>query len=772
MDTKLKKKYKFLNGLLVTIIFAAVLVSGIACADFNVQGTRIVKEKKEALKEAGFEYQDTGIARQMIEGSYALYAESIETWEDDLIADVDNQDYIKARLADYGTDFSRVRKSMDFTMAKKAVVEHKDLITPETAEEPVAEADEADKPQEKLPATEVKEDVEATSTPATEPEPQYNIYNETVFTPITTNTVDDLMLFVPEYYETYGEGVDLSYLSDKYVLIIAVEYDGAGNISVINAYNKDGLKDDYIRDVVAYQKFVQYGEDAIGAGAPRNTIYVYALDADNDLYPNYKGQQRIDEREIYQDETAYFPFMSAVLCVLALASLILGRPRLTPEGTKKVLCIELAVILALVAGVGPLAAFDLYYEYAKGAIALELFAPVYGALMLLVYYFWCASFVSFRTLFAEGWKKYRENNCFFYMKSESIKAYRLRLKEEVEHLNLDDETGKTIKRVVVLNFFLLAVLCCCWWIGVFLLIPYGMIMTRVLKKHAAATRDQKNLVKEAASDIASGNFATPALNKDMGMFNDVRDELVSIADGFSAAVIEETKQSRMKTELVTNVSHDLKTPLTAITTYVELLKSPDLDEEKRKEYIDVLERKSLRLKALIEDLFELSKASSDTMNLELADLNVCHLIKQVATEQEDKLAARNLKLVYTMPEEIILSLDGAKAYRIFENLFVNASKYALEGTRVYVDAEEDEEAGKVTISMANISEAELNFKPEEITERFVRGDVSRNTEGSGLGLAIVKSFTEAMGGTFEIKTDKDLFKAIVTWNKQVKNEEV
>ena len=227
--------------------------------------------------------------------------------------------------------------------------------------------------------------------------------------------------------------------------------------------------------------------------------------------------------------------------------------------------------------------------------------------------------------------------------------------------------------------------------------------------------------------------------------------MAKIQKGFKKAVDEEVKSQHMKTELITNVSHDLKTPLTAIITYVNLLKI-EKDPERQKEYIDVLDRKSLRLKALIEDLFEISKASSNTVTLNIADIDIVNLFKQVKLEMDEKIQEANLEFKMDIPEEkVIVALDGQKTYRIFENLIGNAAKYSMPHTRVYVRiAVEGDEA---VVQMKNVSATELDFNPEEITERFVRGDLSRNTEGSGLGLAIVKSFIFTLSGILTISFD-------------------
>lgn len=221
----------------------------------------------------------------------------------------------------------------------------------------------------------------------------------------------------------------------------------------------------------------------------------------------------------------------------------------------------------------------------------------------------------------------------------------------------------------------------------------------------------------------------------------------------------------MKTELISNVSHDLKTPLTSIITYIDLLKSDQLDEQQRQEYLNVLDKNSIRLKNLIEDLFEVSKVNSGDVQLHIVDIDIVALIKQAQLECLDKFEEKNLDVRFQSNcEKIIYPLDSAKTYRIFENLFINISKYALSHTRVYLDVIENED--DIHIIFKNISESEMNFNENEIVERFVRGDKSRNTNGSGLGLAIVKSFVELQGGLFKVDIDGDLFKTMIIFKKK------
>lgn len=220
----------------------------------------------------------------------------------------------------------------------------------------------------------------------------------------------------------------------------------------------------------------------------------------------------------------------------------------------------------------------------------------------------------------------------------------------------------------------------------------------------------------------------------------------------------------MKTDLISNVSHDLKTPLTAIITYVDLLKDENLSQEKRKQYIEIVDRKSQRLQKLIEDLFEMSKASSGNITLNIEEIDIVSLMKQTLLELDDKIKASSLTFKNNFPEEkVVLQLDSQCTFRIFENIIINATKYAMANSRVYLDIIERED--NVEVIMKNMAAEEIDFNTNEIVERFVRGDESRNTEGSGLGLAIAKSFVELQGGSFKIEVDGDLFKVIMNFKK-------
>lgn len=343
-----------------------------------------------------------------------------------------------------------------------------------------------------------------------------------------------------------------------------------------------------------------------------------------------------------------------------------------------------------------------------------------------------------------------------------VKAFLAKQYDALQHLDFRDKTNRTILKIVVINYIILAIVCFLWYYGTLALIIYSVLLFLFLKKYVKDLQRKYKLLLKSTNQLAEGHLDVP-IEGDIGVFNPIQDELKKIQKGFKKAVDEEVKNERMKTELVTNVSHDLRTPLTAIITYTDLLKNEE-NEEKRKEYIDVLERKSLRLKILIEDLFEISKAASKSVVMHYMKVDIVDLIKQVGLENDSKIKAANLDFRWKLPEhKLIMWLDSQKTYRIFENLIVNITKYAMTHTRVYIEMTEHE--SDVHISMKNVSAAELNFDTDEITDRFVRGDASRNTEGSGLGLAIAKSFIELQHGTLKISTEADLFKADITLPK-------
>lgn len=269
-------------------------------------------------------------------------------------------------------------------------------------------------------------------------------------------------------------------------------------------------------------------------------------------------------------------------------------------------------------------------------------------------------------------------------------------------------------------------------------------------------------LQKGGEAMADGDFSQNIDTKRLiGDFKRYGQRMNDLRSGMEQAVQEQTRAERMKTELITNVSHDIKTPLTSIVNYVDLLQKEDVQSETAREYIAVLDRQSRRLKKLTEDLVEASKASSGALPVDLQPTDVSVLFDQIVGEYQDRLADCRLTLVARPPEQAVsVYADGKLLSRVMDNLVSNICKYALEDTRVYAVAACDEE--HVTISFKNVSRAELNISPDELMERFVRGDASRHTEGSGLGLSIAGSLVQLMGGTFHLSIDGDLFRADIT----------
>ena len=293
--------------------------------------------------------------------------------------------------------------------------------------------------------------------------------------------------------------------------------------------------------------------------------------------------------------------------------------------------------------------------------------------------------------------------------------------------------------------------------------PAAWIFTGVLCLGVIVVAILLKRIKKGTEEIAKGNLYKKINTK--YMFLDIKDHaenINNINDGIAKAVEERMKSERFKTELITNVSHDIKTPLTSIINYVDLLEKEEIENETAKEYVSVLSRQSARLKKLIEDLLEASKASTGNISVNFTQLELGILLSQALGEYDEKFANSNLQIVLNKTNDLLLVMaDNRHIWRVFDNILNNISKYAQPNTRVYIDAKQN---GKYAeISFRNISKDPLNISGDELMERFVRGDSSRNTEGSGLGLSIAKSLTEVQKGNLKIQIDGDLFKVHIAF---------
>ncbi len=365
----------------------------------------------------------------------------------------------------------------------------------------------------------------------------------------------------------------------------------------------------------------------------------------------------------------------------------------------------------------------------------------------------------FKQLIVQGGRRTMRQNCWCYRLGRFIYRQGKRLTE----VDLKEENTKKLALFIFIQAILVSLCCFGWFFGVFGVIIYSVGLYIFLRKHLLTLQQNYATLSQVTEALADGNLEVE-MNQDLGIFNAFKEEIMAIQDGFKKAVNEEVRSQKMRSDLIANVSHDLKTPLTSIITYTDLLKDETLSKEKREQYLQTLDQKAQRLKVLIEDLFEMSKASSGNITMNLQEVEVTSLMKQTLLELEDKIQDANLMIRRQFPaHKVILKLDSERTFRVFDNLILNMTKYAMPGTRAYIEILDQSEV--VQIVFKNMSADELCVSAQELTERFVRGDQSRHTEGSGLGLAISKSFVELQGGSLDIQIDGDLFKVIITFTK-------
>ncbi|MEZ3486246.1 MAG: sensor histidine kinase [Lachnospiraceae bacterium] len=555
----------------------------------------------------------------------------------------------------------------------------------------------------------------------------------------------------------------------SFALGMVVTYDEHGNIDVqieegeykaeqsitfrelINEY------DDSEWDVEAYNEETDEWE-TLHLEKPKNRTYIYAMTEEN--------LQAFIESYGYTDYYVADSMLNLIIIVSLVVAALAWLLPLLPVWHREDLRIlhapleAVAIVYFIMIEILGNNLWWISRRATRGADFIDfiiwtiVFAVTFWAAACLrqVYTLGVRTYLKERTLCVRYWQYIRR--AWTYV-SGKLKEWMNHCYHFIDRIDLSEKNNQTIFKIVAVNFIVLALICTLWIGGVFVLVIYSAVLFWLLRRYFNELQAKYRILLKATGEIAKGNLDVE-ITEDLGIFSPFKQEIQKIQTGFKKAVDEEVKSQRMKTELITNVSHDLKTPLTAIITYVSLLRD-EKDEEKRKDYIEILERKSLRLKVLIEDLFEVSKASSKNVTLNIVDVDVVNLFKQVKLELEDKIAGADLDFRCSYPgEKVTALLDSQKTYRVFENLLVNIVKYAMPHTRVYIEIVK--EGGEVVVRMKNVSAAELDFNTEELTERFVRGDASRNTEGSGLGLAIVKSFVELQKGKFKIETEADLFK--------------
>lgn len=580
---------------------------------------------------------------------------------------------------------------------------------------------------------------------------------------ILDNTTDDL-----ENIATNKE------LQDKYSWYLTINFDATGNITFTS--NDQHVWNNDFKQQSSYlsQTIDPYNNNSVFLKTPTNMSITLAVDKEikssSMLY--YYTSNLVESNVI----VSAMPFVSMAMIVVSLFAFICPIKLIKEQSPiKEILSIKIEILFFLLFfGFAGIAVFLVefikimvdgsFLHLLNSVNNMDTMYPIFTGIIniglwILFLFLVTISIFGIKFIFHKGFVNYiKENSCLGWI-IKKVKS----LITTILNFDLNDQDNQTILKIVLVNFIIITVISFFFVYGLMFSLLYSIVLFIILKNKFVEIKKEYTTLLDATSELSKGNFDVK-IEEDLGMFNSLRDEFTNIKDGFEKAVNEEVKSQKMKTELISNVSHDLKTPLTSIITYIDLLKDESIENNQRKEYINTIERNSLRLKNLIEDLFEVSKVNSGNIQLQVTDVDIISLLQQVQFECSDKLKESSLeiKTQYNV-EKAIYPLDSSKTYRIFENLMINISKHAMSNTRVYIQVEESEK--QVTITFKNISASEITFDASEIVERFIQGDKSRTNGGSGLGLAIAKSFTEIQGGTFHIDIDGDLFKATVSFYK-------
>lgn len=560
-----------------------------------------------------------------------------------------------------------------------------------------------------------------------------------------------------------GEKIDSNNIikNSKYFKEINIDYNG----NVIEKIYVDGkeINNNIISKLIYYNK---YSYHTYYDRYEPNNIYAYDYNEKQSIsiyiwmpqeikkgdvvYENLKRVE-ININRFYLSCGSFIMFI--ILAILCLVSLSKNKSKINIiediVNKIKVWPIEAKVGIGILGWISWNTTY-IYYNVNNYIRRLNLISVIWTSLALLIYYVLIRVIIinyNERTLF----KNNITIKCWNYL-SEIMTRSSL-IKTFLIMSGLYVISGLLLFVVSgILSIFPIGIL-----IGIILTIIYIVIFIKEL-----IYLDKIIIGSKAATE---GKLNCNIEEKGRGHLRELAHDINNIRDGLRKSIESEIKSENMKTELITNVSHDLKTPLTSIINYIDLLKRENIESETAKDYINILDKKSQRLKVLIDDLFEASKATSGAMELNITKIDIVQLLKQSLGENDERFKNSNLSVKLDIPDtKIFISGDGQRLYRVFENLISNIVKYSLSNTRVYIQMYVDDE-NKVVIIMRNISAYELDFCANEITNRFKRGDSSRSTEGSGLGLAIAKSIVELHGGKFNIEVDGDLFKSIIRLNQ-------
>lgn len=549
---------------------------------------------------------------------------------------------------------------------------------------------------------------------------------------------------------------------------LTLSFDEEGTLKILNSKTK--VKTTLLQETLSENRMsIRNASDTANHSIQfktfKNIKFVFSISSDSGLGVDYTQEINNAYHSNYTDmiQNKLSSMFIFLMLIMAIISYLLSK-NITKESSlcKTLMSIPLEIILFIFVFAFLFFITNSYQHYIISGAATSFlmdascYVICYAAILYVV--------ILFRSMKEKGAYTLHTVSIFF----GDSKRFSDKLKSFYHYLNNMDFTDDSNKRILLLTLFNLILLLIFGSLGPFFLIPYCFFQYYIFTTRQKKQRDDFRAVKDITSRISNGDYQEP-LDKELGVYDPLKDDLVNIQQGIEEAVAKEMTSQRMKNELITNVSHDLKTPLTAIISYIDLLKNAEISEEERINYLNTLEKSADRLKHLIEDLFDISKANSGNVSLEYMEVDLISLLKQVEMECRNTLDQRFLTIKYHLSDEkVLIDLDPQKACRIFENLISNASKYALEHTRIFITVMDFD--SRIDVEIKNVSKDELDFTPEEIVERFTRGDKSRNTDGSGLGLAIAKSFTELMNGSMRIDIDGDVFKVQICFYKKEHTE--
>ena len=570
----------------------------------------------------------------------------------------------------------------------------------------------------------------------------------------------------------------LNYINNRYVFYAVIDFDENGDFTIKNfkGGNKEGIERNIQGTIhnsevdisVAREKYSDYEKNLkYRLPAVKNAVISIGIKGDSVIakrslgnYGNYGGLMNIIFADYY---TNINNFVIALGTILFILSFVIPEKYINDTYfLRRVKNIPLEIVIFIsIMGIA-IFGVNIYQSINQNVISPNVFSII----------FWTILFASIilvsvyiRGFFSGSGRENIKNNLMINKIIKFTNVEKEKLKKWFEEADSDDkDREKRIGLLILINFVVIIIISrLVGIIDILLAILYSIYIYRLISKRMDKTTREYKKLKNMTDNITQGNLKSEC-KEDMGIFNPVRDNLNSIQEEFKKAVDEEVKSRNMKTELITNVSHDLKTPLTSIITYVDLLKNENITDEEREKYIATIDKKSQRLKFLIDDLFEISRAASGNIEMHSIRLDVVALMKQTLFELDDKIETSGITIRTKFPsDKIMINLDNMRTFRIFSNLISNITKYSAYNTRAYVEIKENDE--NVEIEFKNISAEEIEGDINNLTERFVRGDKSRNTDGSGLGLAIAKSFTELQGGSMNLSSDGDLFKVRIVFPK-------